>query len=42
MGDVKKDVEDLLGMHATAKDKLRIIASLTATVIKVNYERIKR
>lgn len=42
MGDVKKDVEDMIKMHATSKDSLRITASLTATVIKTFYERIKK
>ena len=42
MGDVKKDVDDMIRMGATSKDSLRIMASLTATVIRVFYERLKR
>ena len=42
MGDWKKDVDDMLKMGATSKDSLRISASLTATVIKTFYERIKK
>ena len=42
MGDVKKDVETMRRMHATSDDKLRIMTDLTETVIRVNYERIKK
>ena len=42
MGDWKKDIDDMLKMRATGKDSLRISASLTATVIRTFYERIKK
>ncbi|MEW6748786.1 MAG: hypothetical protein AB1295_03710 [Candidatus Micrarchaeota archaeon] len=41
MGDVRKDVEDMVKMKATGADSLRIMASLTATVIRSFYRRKK-
>lgn len=42
MGDVKKDVEGLRRMNASGSYNLKLMASLTAIVIRVNYERIKQ
>lgn len=42
MADVEKDVETLEQMHATGSDSLNIMASLSRTVVRVFYERIKR
>lgn len=42
MGDVEKDVEALERMHATGSDNLKVMASLSKTVVQVFYSRIKR
>ncbi len=42
MGDVEKDVETLERMRATGRDSLNIMASLSQTVVRVFYNRIKK
>ncbi len=42
LSDVQKDVEMLERMHATGRNNLLIMASLTQTVVRVFYKRIKK